>query len=122
MGELGACYFCGDGPDSAEHVYGDCRVVRTARRDWGNKLGCNWTNTMDSAMLTFRPVTNKAYASGIVCFNWAVWSERSEYLPTLGWVPKMASEVNRTRQQNPTCWMQDAGGGGNEQWKGCGGG
>jgi ribonuclease HI len=95
VGEHDACYFCGDGPDSAEHVYGECRVVRTARKSWGEKLGCNWTNTMDSAMMTFRPVANKAYASGIVCFNWAVWSERSEYLPTLGWVPKMDSEVNR---------------------------
>ena len=84
VGEHDACCFCGDGPDSAEHVYGDCRVVRAARRDWGNKLGCNWANrnSMDSAMLTFRPVANKAYASGIVCFNWAVRSQRSEYLPS----------------------------------------
>ena len=95
VGELNACYFCGDGPDSAEHVYGECRVVRKARNKWGNKIGCLWTDTMDSAMLTFRPMVNKAYAIGIVCFNWAVWSERSEYLPTLGWTPKMDSEVTR---------------------------
>ena len=65
VGEHDACYFCGDGPDSTEHVYGDCLVVRAARRDWGSMLGCNWADSMDSAMLTFRPVANKAYAIAV---------------------------------------------------------
>jgi ribonuclease HI len=95
VGEGDACFFCGNGPDSTEHVYGDCLVVRAARRGWGEVLGCNWRDTMESATLTFRPVENKAHAGGIVCFNWAVWCERSEYLPTLGRVPTFDSEVDR---------------------------
>ena len=90
-----ACFFCGQGPDSTEHVYGDCLVVRAARKGWGELIGCSWVDTMASATLTFRPVENKAHATGIVCFNWAVWCERSEFLPTLGWVPKIDSEVDR---------------------------
>jgi hypothetical protein len=34
------CYFCGTGEDSVEHVYGECRVVRAARRLTAKTLGC----------------------------------------------------------------------------------
>ena len=35
-----ACFFCGAGEDSAEHVYGECAVVREARLRWAAVLGC----------------------------------------------------------------------------------
>ena len=82
-----ACYFCGDGPDSARHVYSECEVIREARKQWGDKLGCVLGDGCDITLLAFPPVDNPAVAPGIVSFNWAVWAERSEYLPTLGFTP-----------------------------------
>jgi ribonuclease HI len=90
-----ACYYCGDGPDSADHVYTKCAVVREARKQWGTKLGCNLKDDWAEILLAFPAVDNPVVAPGIVGFNYAVWSERSEYLPTLGYIPERASSVRR---------------------------
>ena len=90
-----ACYYCGAGPDSADHVYTECEVVREAHKQWGTKLGCRFKNDWTEILLAFPPVDNPVVAPGIVGFNYAVWSERSEYLPTLGYVPEKGSSVRR---------------------------
>ena len=89
------CYFCGHGEDSTEHVYGECLVVRAARKRVARMLGCVLTDDMAVTLLAFPVVKNPAVAVGIICFNWAVWAERSEYLPTLGHTPSFESTVNR---------------------------
>ena len=60
-----------------------------------SKLGCKLKDGWDVTLLAFSPVDNPAVAPGIVSFNWAVWAERSEYLPTLGYTPDRAASVRR---------------------------
>ena len=38
---------------------------------------------------------NKAVSVGIVCFNWAVWTERTSFLLALGYLPGVQYLVNR---------------------------
>ena len=89
------CYFCGVGDDSTLHVYGECWVVRAARKRVAAMLGCTLTDDMAVTMLSFPRVSNPAVAVTIVCFNWAVWAERSEYLPLLGRVSEFEATINR---------------------------
>jgi ribonuclease HI len=93
------CYFCGEGEDSTPHVYGLCEVVRAARARVGAQVGCSLGDTMDVTLLAFPVVDNPAVAQAIVCFNWAVWTERSQYLPTLGYTPSAAHVVGRICQR-----------------------
>jgi ribonuclease HI len=58
-------------------------------------MGCNLSSGMDVTCLAFPPVDNAAVALAIVCFNWAVWTERSQYLPTLARLPSRAHVVSR---------------------------
>jgi ribonuclease HI len=89
------CYFCGDGDDSTRHVYGECAVVRKARSKMAKLVGCVLDNTMRTTLLAFPVVNNPAVALGIVCFNWAVWTERTHYLTKLGYVPSRTHVVSR---------------------------
>ena len=89
------CYFCGEGEDSTAHVYDGCRVVRTARERMGRMMGCNLGHDMKTTLLAFPVVANKAVALAITCFNWAVWTERSQYLPTLNHRPSATHVVTR---------------------------
>ena len=89
------CYFCGRGEDSAEHVFGECTVVRAARAKMGAILGCKLGDDFATTLLSFPPVDNKAVSVGIVCFNWAVWTERTEFLSVLGHRPTGSYLVNR---------------------------
>jgi ribonuclease HI len=89
------CYFCGAGEDSTTHVYADCPVVRAARNRMGRMFGCNLGHDMSTTLLAFPVVHNKAVALAITCFNWAVWTERTQYLPTLHHTPSQAHMVNR---------------------------
>lgn len=93
------CYFCGAGEDSAEHVFGDCAVVRTARDRMGAMLGCSLGHDFAVTLLAFPKLANPAVAIAIVCFNWAVWTERTAYLVALGYVPEPGAEVNRIMLQ-----------------------
>ena len=70
-------------------------MVKEAREQWGLKLGCKLGDGLDVTLLAFAPVDNPAVAPGIVNFNWAVWAERSDYLPTLGYTPDQAASVRR---------------------------
>ena len=76
-------------------MYTKCKVVREARLKWGKMIGCKLSDDWATTLLTFPPVDNPAVAPGILGFNWAVWSERSEYLPTLGFVPEEGISVRR---------------------------
>ena len=89
------CYFCGKGEDSTAHVYGRCSVVREARNGLARALGCKIPSNMRSTMLAIPVHSNPAVAMAIVCFNWAVWTERSQYLPTLGCTPSRQHVVRR---------------------------
>ena len=53
VGLTDACYFCGAGEDSAEHVYGECAVVREARRRWAVVLGCKLGDAWEVTLLAF---------------------------------------------------------------------
>jgi hypothetical protein len=89
------CYFCGKGEDSADHVFGRCEVVREARTRVAASLGCVLVHDMRTTLLAFPTPNNPAMAVAIVCFNWAVWTERSQYLPTLGETPTRSHMVRR---------------------------
>ena len=78
------CVFCGEGVDAAAHVYGRCPVVREAHVSFMGSLGCHPHRDMNHALLAFPADGNPAASVAIVCFNWAVWTERSQFLPTLG--------------------------------------
>jgi ribonuclease HI len=96
------CYYCGIGEDSAEHVYGQCMVVRAARDEMAIMLGVKLSHDFSVTLLAFPPVENKAVAVSIVCFNWAVWVERTEYVITLGHVPLPKAAVARIIQRART--------------------
>jgi ribonuclease HI len=89
------CFFCGAGEDCAPHVFGPCVVVRAARDQLGALVGSRLGHEWSTTLLAFPPVSNKAVAVSIACFNWAVWTERSQYLPTLSHVPAAAAVVSR---------------------------
>ena len=89
------CYFCGAGEDSAEHVYGECVVVRSAWAGLAKMLGCKLTDDFAVTLLSFPRLDNPAVAVAIVCFNWAVWTERTDFLSALGRVPAASYVVNR---------------------------
>jgi ribonuclease HI len=99
------CYFCGGGQDSTEHVFGECEVICTARAALGTLIGCKLANTMEVTLLSFPVLDNPAVAAAIVCFNWAVWTERTEYVVALGTVPDRGHIVGRillrTKQRLP---------------------
>jgi ribonuclease HI len=92
------CYYCGVGEDSVEHVYGECPVVRTARLRLGEEVGCTFGHGLEVTMLAFPVLDNKAVAASIVCFNWAVWSERTDHILAMDSLPDSSSSVNRILQ------------------------
>ena len=49
---------------------------------------------MACTLLTFPVITNPAVALAIVCFNWAVFTERTQYLPTQGETPSATHVAN----------------------------
>ena len=93
------CYFCGIGEDSTTHVYGPCTVVRKARAEMGRMMGCTLRDDMSVTLLAFAKSTNPAVALAIVCFNWAVWTERMAYLPTLSNTPSATHVADRIVQR-----------------------
>ena len=89
------CYFCGEGEDSTKHVFGECKVVRKARRGVARLVGCNLDDSMRTTLLAFPVVDNPAVALAIVCFNWAVWTERTQFLQKIGYTPSPDTVANR---------------------------
>jgi ribonuclease HI len=89
------CYFCGRGEDSVEHVYGECQVVRAARGRLAEMVGVQLADGLDVTMIAFPRLESPAAALGIVCFNWSVWAERTEYHKAMGYVPDPGRAANR---------------------------
>ena len=81
------CRFCERGEDSTPHVFGPCTVVRRARGDFATRVGCPVRHGLNYTLLAFPKDPNPAVALSIACFNWAVWTERTQYLPTLAYTP-----------------------------------
>ena len=106
------CFFCGGGEDSVEHVYGECPVVADARARWGDTLGCKLSDAWEVTLLAFPALDNPAVGPGIVTFNWAVWAERSDYLPTLPFLPRRSATVSRILQRAASRMPVERGGAG----------
>ena len=79
-----SCYICGDGDDSAAHVYGDCLVVKAARALASTRAGCKLQDSMAHVLLAFPPTSTPLATILTVTFNWAVWDLRGSFFASLG--------------------------------------
>ena len=74
------------------------RLTSMGTARWSVKLaslGCHPHHDMNHALLAFPADGNPAASVAIVCFNWAVWTERSQFLPTLGHTPSRSLIARR---------------------------
>jgi ribonuclease HI len=79
------CYFCQEGMDSAEHIYGECVVIIKAREAFGRITGTlllpqdlGADSFYASSCLAFEK-TREGPTNAIFIFNAAVWLQRCNY-------------------------------------------
>ena len=77
------CYLCGEGDDSARHFYGECEVVREARKELGARIDCKLPEGLGYTALAFERTKGDLGARAILHFNWAVWDLRGKFFATL---------------------------------------
>ena len=82
------CHFCGEGIDSAHHIFSDCEIVKKARLAYMSTVCLDepgtTCNEYDLALLAFPPISPK-HTQATITFNGAIWSQRCSFfrhLPT----------------------------------------
>jgi hypothetical protein len=98
------CYYCGDGPDSAYHVYRDCKVVKTIR---SRCLDTNEAHDINQVLIA-RRTTSKQETRAMLLVNYSVWRIRQDFLMTQSGRPTPEA-IHARSGSHSLCWF-DAGG------------
>jgi ribonuclease HI len=87
------CYFCGEGPDSLQHLLQECTVVKIASRTFLDTLKVQKDYTISNVLLLFE--TNDVIESiALMNFNCAIWIQR-EFYKTQDGLPEQAAAIQR---------------------------
>ena len=89
------CHLCGEGSDSAEHVFLQCKVVTGARATLNSRVGTAMGNCWQDVLLAFPALASPVTAWLTVSLTYQVWRLRREHFATLGTIPVLSTAINK---------------------------